>query len=551
MNKEKNIQSMWKSFTYRIRLFSFLMWDIIMIHFASVFSLLIRFDLVFSKVDPYYWDALLSYCIIHTVITIAIFFVFHLYSSLWRYAGMEELANITWASLCSTATQYVGIHLLGYGLPRSYFIIYPCILTIVTASGRFLYRFMRIIRATQNRDKKNNPAVRTMIIGAGSAGHMLLKEMRTSQLLNYEVLCIIDDDPIKKGSFLLGVPIVGDRTHIVEAAEKYNIEEIIVAIPSMSGKEKKAILDICTKTECKLKTVPGLYQLVNNEISVSQIREVDIEDLLGRAPVRINMESVLDYVKDQVVVVTGGGGSIGSELCRQIGEHQPKQLILIDNYENNAYNLQMELKRKNPKLNLLVLIATVQSRQRIESIFEQYKPDLVFHAAAHKHVPLMEDSPCEAVKNNVLGTYNVAMAAHKNQVKKMVMISTDKAVRPTNVMGATKRICEMMIQAFDNFSETEYVAVRFGNVLGSNGSVIPLFKEQIKNGGPVTVTHKDIIRYFMTIPEAVSLVLQAGAYAKGGEEVFLRDRPSELPLQEPFFEMLRFYFWMRQLPRWM
>lgn len=522
MNKENNAKSLWNSFSYRIRLFSLLMWDILMIHCAQGFSILIRFDLVYSKVDPYFWDVLWSYNLIHIAITIAIFSIFHLYSSLWRFAGMEELANIVGAAVCSAGTQFVGIYMMGHNLPRSYYIIYPIALTALTTAGRFFYRFLRIYRASHRGVKQRTNAVRCMIIGAGSAGNLLLTEIRTSQFLHYEVPCIIDDDPAKQGSFLQGVPIVGDSSKIMEMVEKYEIEEIIIAIPSLVGKGKKELLDICATTGCKLKTVPGLYQLVNNEVSVSKIREVEIEDLLGRAPVKINNESILGYVKDQVVMVTGGGGSIGSEICRQIAANHPKQLIILDNYENNAYELQMELKLKLPELNMTVLIASVQSRQRISSIFDEYKPNLVFHAAAHKHVPLMEDSPCEAIKNNVLGTYNVAHEANRSGVKKMVHISTDKAVRPTNVMGASKRICEMIIQSFNNISETDFVAVRFGNVLGSNGSVIPLFKEQIKNGGPVTVTHRDIIRYFMTIPEAVSLVLQAGAYANGGE-IFILD----------------------------
>lgn len=521
MNKDKKKGSLGQFFGYKMRVVSLILWDIVMIQIASGGALLLRFDLHFSKVDPYYWTVLLHTALMHTVLTIVIFGVFYLYSSLWRFAGMVELANIVLACCCSGAFQFLGVRILGYGLPRSWFVMYPLLLIVLIAAGRFSYRFLRI-RKHSALNRTQNPVVRTLLIGAGSAGHMLLTEIKTSKYLNYEVPCIIDDDPNKKGSMLLGIPIIGGRDRIVEAAEKYNIDEIILAVPSMNANERKKMLDICTQTDCRLKTVPGLYQLLNNEMPVTQIREVEVEDLLGRAPVKINMDSILGYVKDKVVLVTGGGGSIGSEICRQIASHQPKQLIIVDNYENNAYELQMELKRKMPKLNMVVLIASVQSRQRIAAIFQTYKPDLVFHAAAHKHVPLMEDSPGEAIKNNVIGTYNVAKEANLSRVKKMVLISTDKAVRPTNVMGASKRICEMVIQSMNHLSETEYVAVRFGNVLGSNGSVIPLFKEQIKAGGPVTVTHPDIIRYFMTIPEAVSLVLQAGAYAKGGE-IFILD----------------------------
>ncbi|MDO4554431.1 MAG: nucleoside-diphosphate sugar epimerase/dehydratase [Lachnospiraceae bacterium] len=503
------------------RIVSLVVWDVIMIQLTSVCSILLRFDMSFNKVYAEYWRYIIHYAAINTVVTIGVFLVFHLYTSLWRFAGTLELANIVISCGCSAAFQFGGMRLLGYDMPRSYYLFYPFILIIITAASRFSYRFLRAYEHN-HRSGEENSKTRTMVIGAGSAAAMLLTEITSSRYLNCEVPCLIDDNPDKQGSFLHGVPVIGGREKIKDAVEAYEIQEIIFAIPSLSARARKEIYDICKETGCKLKTVPGLYQLINNEVSVTQLREVEIEDLLGRAPVCVNMDSILSYVRDQVVLVTGGGGSIGSEICRQIAAHDPKQLIILDNYENNVYELQMALRRRYPRLDQRVLIASVQSRQRIYHIFQEYKPNLVFHAAAHKHVPLMEDSPCEAVKNNIIGTYNVAAEANRMGCQKMVMISTDKAVRPTNVMGASKRICEMMIQSFNHISDTEYVAVRFGNVLGSNGSVIPLFKEQIKEGGPVTVTHKDIIRYFMTIPEAVSLVLQAGAYAKGGE-IFILD----------------------------
>ena len=361
-----------------------------------------------------------------------------------------------------------------------------------------------------------------MVIGAGEAANTVIKEIVNSNFSTMTIKCIIDDNAMKWGRFIQGIKIVGGRDKIVENAAFYGIDEIIIAIPSASRATMKELVEICQETNCKLRTLPGIYQLVNGEVNVSKLRDVDVEDLLGRDPIKVDLDSILNYVRDKVILVTGGGGSIGSELCRQIAGHQPKQLIIVDIYENNAYEIQQELKHKYPYLDLVVLIASVRNTSRINHIMQQYHPDIVYHAAAHKHVPLMEDSPNEAIKNNVFGTWKTAQAAVQNGVKKFVMISTDKAVNPTNIMGASKRICEMIIQTYNRHYETEFVAVRFGNVLGSNGSVIPLFKKQILEGGPVTVTHPDIIRYFMTIPEAVSLVLQAGVYAKGGE-IFVLD----------------------------
>jgi len=537
MNK-KNRNNMWKSNEYRLRLASLVVWDIIMIHLASVIALVIRFDLVFSKVDPEFWNVLSKYSVVHTILTVGIYVLFQLYTSLWNYAGLRELVSIILAGVASSIVQHIGVSTMGMLLPRSYYLIYPTVLIVLTTVGRFGYRLLRIARIRYKRRKQKNTAIRTMVIGAGAAGNMLIYEMRTSKHLNNNVCCIIDDDPAKIGTFLYGIPIVGGRETIQAAVERFVIEEIIIAIPTLTGKEKKEILDLCAETGCRLKTVPGLYQLVNNEVSVSQLRKIEIEELLGREPVRIDNHAILGYVENQNVLVTGGGGSIGSEICRQIAAHNPKHLIIVDNYENNVYDLQMELIRKYPELKLSVLIASVQSRDRMAQIFEENKPDVIFHAAAHKHVPLMEDSPCESIKNNVIGTYNVAFEANRTHAKTMVLISTDKAVRPTNIMGASKRLCELIMQSFNNMSETNYAAVRFGNVLGSNGSVIPLFKKQIEQGGPVTVTHKDIIRYFMTIPEAVSLVLQTGAFTKGGE-IFILDMGEPVKILDLAENMIR------------
>lgn len=391
---------------------------------------------------------------------------------------------------------------------------------MTTSITRFSYRALRLIR--QGFSQTNEDILNTMVIGAGEAGSMIIHELKYSRQLNRRVMCIIDDNPSKKGKYLHGVPIVGNKDTIIENVKKYKINEIVLAIPSATQKVTREILRICNTTECKLKVLPGMYQFITEEVSVSKLREVSIEDLLGREAINIDLDSVTGYVMGKTVLVTGGGGSIGSELCRQISKYNPKCLIIFDIYENNAYEIQQELKKKYPLLHLEVLIGSVRNTKRIESVMELYRPDIVYHAAAHKHVPLMEDSPNEAIKNNVFGTYKTARAADKFGVKKFVLISTDKAVNPTNIMGASKRMCEMVIQTFSRYSKTEYVAVRFGNVLGSNGSVIPLFKKQMAAGGPVTVTHPDIIRYFMTIPEAVSLVLQAGAFAKGGE-IFVLD----------------------------
>lgn len=450
---------------------------------------------------------------IYTVITVAVFFAMKLYNSLWAFAGFNEAVRIFFASVICALIQSVALFFGAIGVRRSYPVIYGFFLVFFTLLIRFSYRVLRNLRNT----RKRNTTYRTMIIGAGQAGSLLLRELQTNKNSSNKVVCLIDDNPSKIGQYLGGVRIVGDRNSIASNVKKYNVDEIIMAVPGISPSSRREVIEICQKSECKLRTLPALYQLANGDIDIQQIRNVDVEDLLGRDSVNVDMDEISAYVSGKTVLVTGGGGSIGSELCRQIAKHTPKKLIIFDIYENNAYSIQQELKRRHPELKLDVLIGSVRDIERLDYLFRTEKPDIVYHAAAHKHVPLMEDSPCEAVKNNVVGTYNTALAAEKYGVQTFVMISTDKAVRPTNVMGATKRMCEMIIQMLSKHSKTRFVAVRFGNVLGSNGSVIPLFKKQIEEGGPVTVTHKNIIRYFMTIPEAAMLVLQAGAYAAGGE----------------------------------
>ena len=504
------------------RIFALVLFDIMSIIVASFAALYVRFDFSFKEIPPQYlvmFEEIIPY---NLVVTLIFFVLWKLYKSVWRYASATELVNIVFATTCAAVAQIVLCYAMKIRMPRSYYAIYWFLLSILTCGIRFSYRILRIINTKRVSLAGKTDSRNVMLIGAGAAANAILKEIEVSQYINLRVKCIIDDHEGCHGKLLRGVPIVGGRDKIQDAVLQYGIDEIIYAIPSSTTKTKKEILDICKETGCELKRLPGIYQLVNGEVSVSKLKEVEIEDLLGRETIRINTEEVLGYVSGKTILVTGGGGSIGSELCRQIASHNPKQLIIVDIYENNAYQIQQELIRKYPDLNLLVLIASVRNTNRINSIFEQYRPNIVYHAAAHKHVPLMETSPNEAIKNNVMGTYRTAMAADRYGAEKFLLISTDKAVNPTNVMGASKRICEMVVQMMNQKSKTNFVAVRFGNVLGSNGSVIPLFKQQIAEGGPVTVTHPDIIRYFMTIPEAVSLVLQAGAYAKGGE-IFVLD----------------------------
>lgn len=511
-----------------IRRIFLILLDIVLINIAAYSALFIRFDFRLGQIPTNYAEAVLSYAIINTITTLIIFVLFRLYNSLWKYAGIDELVNILFACIISGGLQLIGMHfILQIHVPRSYYPLSPVFLMGLVSSSRFFYRYVRRI----SRRTFSTFQSRIMIIGAGEAGSAIMREISNSGYVKGTVICAIDDNKDKLGSYIQGVKVVGNRTQILEASEKHEITDIFIAIPSAPRKAISEIIEICKETGCSLKILPGMYQLINEEVSVTTLRDVEIEDLLGREPVKTDMEGIMSYVSGKIIMVTGGGGSIGSELCRQIIKHKPKQLIILDIYENNAYFIQQELKNEYPDLDIIVLIASVRNTNRINWILEHYKPDIIYHAAAHKHVPLMEDSPNEAIKNNVGGTYKLAQAADKHNVEKFILISSDKAVNPTNVMGASKRICEMIIQAFNNRSKTEFVAVRFGNVLGSNGSVIPLFKEQILRGGPITVTHPDIIRYFMTIPEAVSLVLQAGAYAKGGE-IFVLDMGEPIKIAE-------------------
>ena len=519
-----------------IRASFFVALDVCSITLAQILALLMRFDFSIKKVDAQYLDTMWELLPFNIIIGVIAFSLLRLYSSLWVFAGVTELENIFIASVLAGAGQVLCFTIADVKYPRSCYLAYVIFLMLLTMGTRFSYRFFR--RVKRRRKLSHEKTTNVMIIGAGQAGAVLIREMMSSEYLNKKVCCVIDDAPEKKGAFIEGIKVVGNRYDIAGAVEKYNIEEIDIAIPSASKKIVKELVEVCHRTGCEVKILPGIYQFINGDVKVSQLRKVEVEDLLGREPIDVNIESIMGYVTDKVVMVTGGGGSIGSELCRQIASYSPKQLVIVDIYENNAYEIQQELIRKYPKLNLVVLIASVRNTNRMDYIFRTYRPEIVYHAAAHKHVPLMEVSPNEAVKNNVFGTLKTAQAADKYGVKRFVLISTDKAVNPTNIMGATKRMCEMVVQTYNNRSKTEFVAVRFGNVLGSNGSVIPLFKKQIAEGGPVTVTHPDIIRYFMTIPEAVSLVLQAGANAKGGE-IFVLDMGAPVKILDLATNLIR------------
>ncbi len=486
---------------------------------ASYAALAIRFRVDGRWIPVEYLESVKSFMLANIVVSILIFAFLRLYNSLWRYASLTELVNILVGSAASVLFNVIVYYFSLKPMFRSYYIFYGIVLATCLFVSRFGYRFFRnLYRARMHGAHMR----RTMIIGAGEAGNMVMRELASSDKLDAKVYCIIDDDERKQDTYIRGVKVVGGRERILDCVRKYQINEIIIAMPNASKKNVREIVKICQQADADLKILPGIYQLVTGEVAIESLRKVQIEDLLGREPVRTDLHEIMTYVCNRVVLVTGGGGSIGSELCRQIAGYHPKQLIILDIYENNAYDIQQELKKSFPELNLVVLIGSVRNTHRMESIFEKYHPEIVYHAAAHKHVPLMEDSPNEAIKNNVFGTYKTAAAADKYGVQRFVLISTDKAVNPTNIMGASKRMCEMIIQMYARHSKTIFTAVRFGNVLGSNGSVIPLFKKQIEEGGPVTVTHPDIIRYFMTIPEAVSLVLQAGAMAKGGE-IFVLD----------------------------
>ncbi len=503
----------------RVRMLVLMTADIGVVCLASFLGLFIRFDMNVHRIPKEYAQAVFAYLPFYVLATIAVFFLLRMYATMWSVAGIREAGHIVGACGLASLLQIAGMLMMEMKVPRSYYVLSFFVLCAFEGIVRLSYRILTSVALPGKYQKRGS---RVLVVGAGTSGAVILKEMLTSPYAQGYVVCFVDDDKNKIGKILNGVLVAGNRNDIPKLAEKLAIDEIYIAMPSAPAKDRKEIIEICRETGCRVKILPGIYQLLNGEISVSKLREVEIEDLLGRESVQVNMDEILDYVNGKVVLVTGGGGSIGSELCRQIAGHHPKQLIVFDVYENNAYDLQQELKDKFPKLNLSVLIGSVRNTHRIASVFAQYHPDIVYHAAAHKHVPLMEDSPNEAIKNNVFGTYKTAKAADKYGAKRFVLISTDKAVNPTNIMGASKRMCEMVIQMMNAKSKTDFVAVRFGNVLGSNGSVIPLFKKQIEQGGPVTVTHPDIIRYFMTIPEAVSLVLQAGAYAKGGE-IFVLD----------------------------
>lgn len=522
---------------YLLRILLLLIVDIILINLASFLAVYSRLD--FSMEDfciermP---EILLRYSPWFTLLSLIVFIPMKLYTSLWEYASVDELIHIILSALIVCVAEMIGQAIgIIQDLPRSFPLLNALFLICFISIIRFSYRFLRGLR---HRATKHERQKRTMLIGAGNAGMLVLREFQNSEYSQNRVVCIIDDDLLKRGQYLRNVKISGGRKDIVRLAEAMRIEEIIFAIPAARIQDRKEILKICQSTGCRMKIMPGIFQLANGEVSIQKIREVDIMDLLGRESVQVDLGQIASYLSGKTVLVTGGGGSIGSELCRQVAQHNPEKLIIFDIYENNAYEIQQELKRTCPELNLITLIGSVRDTDRVNKVFDTYHPDIVFHAAAHKHVPLMEDSPNEAIKNNVFGTYHVAKAAAVYHTKTFVLISTDKAVNPTNIMGASKRICEMIVQMMANASETKFVAVRFGNVLGSNGSVIPLFKKQIAEGGPVTVTHPDIIRYFMTIPEAVSLVLQAGVYANRGE-IFVLDMGEPVKIDDLARNLIR------------
>ena len=519
-----------------VRRFFLFLTDTFLLNACVYLSLIMRFDVGIVSIEPQYISNYVENVLPYTIMSLLIFWLFRLYHSLWQYASIAEVYRIAEACITVEVVHFLSNKIVGNMLPSSCYFNAAIYLIIAICASRFMYRMIRtVLNKYRNIKTSNN----VMIIGAGEATNVIMREIQNSSYLaNSNIACIIDDDRRKVGKYIRGVKVIGTRDKIKEAAKLYDIDEIIFAIPSASNEVKRDILNICKETDCTLKILPGVYQMVDGEINVNSIRNVDVLDLLGRDPIEVDIESIMGYVKDKVIMVTGGGGSIGSELCRQLVSHKPKQLIIFDIYENNAYDIQQELKINYPDANVVTLIGSIRNVSRLESVFAQYKPDIVYHAAAHKHVPLMEVSPDEAVKNNVVGTWNVARMADKYGVKKFVMISTDKAVNPTNVMGATKRICEMIVQTYNEISKTDFVAVRFGNVLGSNGSVIPLFKRQIEAGGPVTVTDPNIIRYFMTIPEAVSLVLQAGAYAKGGE-IFILDMGEPVKIDDLAKNLIR------------
>ena len=509
--------------------------DILVINLSAFLALFIRYEFNYATMElGGFLETMNHWAVPNTVMILILFALLRLYNSLWGFAGADELLHIFIATVLAAAVQFIFIYTETVLLPRSFPVLFAMLLFVATMLVRFSYRFARRLRIRLSQTAQQ----RTMLIGAGQAGALVLREFKSSHFSRNKVVCIIDDDPGKKGRQLMGVPVIGGRALIEAAVDKYNISEIILAIPTLPTQVKKEIWEICSRTGCKFKQMPGIYQLANGDVSIQAIRDIDIEDLLERDVVKVDMGGLSDLIKDKTVLVTGGGGSIGSELCRQLATFQPKELVIFDIYENNAYAIEQELKANHPQLTTHVLIGSVRDEKRIDRVMETYRPSIVYHAAAHKHVPLMETAPLEAVKNNVFGTLNTARAADKYGVEHFVLISTDKAVNPTNVMGASKRICEMIVQSLAEKSKTCFAAVRFGNVLGSNGSVIPLFREQIRKGGPVTVTHPDITRFFMTIPEAVSLVLQAGAFAQGGE-IFVLDMGHPVKISDLARNMIR------------
>lgn len=534
-------------------------YDVMAISVSYFVALWIRFDGVFSEIPEKYIDPYSKFLPVYIVISLALFFAVRMYHSIWEYVSIKELLRAAVGSLAASALHILLITVLFQRMPLSYYFVGTCLQLLLLLAARFSYRIFSAMPELFGTKVETQSFHRVMIIGAGDAGRMLLENIQKTRANHDKVICMIDDNPNKQFRYFDGVQIVGGRDDILYCVEKYNIDRIYIAIPSASKEDIRDIVNICKETGCETKTLPDFYQYVNSGITAGALKDVSVEDLLGRDPIDTDMQEIYDLIKGKTILVTGGGGSIGSELCRQVAAHEPETLIIFDIYENSAYAIQQELKDKYPELHLEVLIGSVRDSRRLDYVFKKFKPDIVYHAAAHKHVPLMEDSPCEAIKNNVIGTYKTAYAAMVNNCGRFVLISTDKAVNPTNIMGASKRLCEMVVQAFDSkikenrqrdiprmfthleeegslYSEgvpenvrTEFVAVRFGNVLGSNGSVVPLFKRQIENGGPVTVTHPDIIRYFMTIPEAVSLVLLAGADAKGGE-IFVLDMGSPVKI---------------------
>ena len=518
----------------RIRIAMFIVLDILAMTMCSFLSIGLRFD--FHDIPNIYIDNIYNYLLIDSIIIVAIFSIFKIYKSMWSYASITELINIILACSSYELIEFIYKQIINVNMPRSYYLIKLILLYIFISSIRYSYRIARTMRDYY---REKNGLTNTMIIGAGEAGRMLITEIYNNKTnFKNKICCIIDDDKNKIGSYIKNIPVVGSRKEIKENVDKYNIEEIIIAMPSINREKLNLIIDECQKTKCEIKTLPSLSELVGKP-TMKKVRPLSYEDFLGRKEIVVNINEISSSLKDKKIIVTGGGGSIGSELCRQIAKCKPKELIIFDIYENNAYEIEQELKRVYPHLNLKTIIGSVRDYDRLENVFKEYKPEYVFHAAAHKHVPLMENSPNEAIKNNCLGTLNAVKISDKYKVKKFVLISSDKAVRPTNVMGATKRVCEMIIQAYDKKSKTDYVAVRFGNVLGSNGSVIPLFLKQIENGGPVTVTHKNITRYFMTIPEAVSLILQAFCYAEGGE-IFVLDMGEPVKIYDLAKKLIRY-----------